>query len=633
MATHQRHQSNPAPEAAQKQSPAKPAPVQSGPTASTELSSPLDLQRAIADPRAASPRDILTLQRLAGNRAVARLIQAKLTVGPAGDKYEQEADRVAEQVVSGQPSAISHQRSAISNQTPNVKRQGEEEEVQTKPLAASITPLVQRQEDEDEIQTFPSPGGRGARGEGEIQRQEDEDELQFKPNLQPSTFNPLASFEAGPDVESRLAADKGGGSPLPGDVRATLEPRFGADFGEVRIHTGGEADRLNRQLSAQAFTHGQDIYMSAGKYAPGTPGGNRLLAHELTHTIQQQAVPKTQRAGQPVQLKPAATIQRGIGDWFKKKFGKGGAAEAPVANLWLCVDKADDGAVGHSWIALRYAPNAPTDDQLNQLSLLDRSKRELKQEYTVQIGFWPLHTMRFNSAAEERLKTREFTHDIWAGKTPGGGRTLEHGRTGFSTNILKAFVPGRVEEPDEVHNIILANEKRLYHVTQAQLKNASAYINSKRNAMYSAYGVGGENCTSFAVNVVKAAGQSAPDSKRLGVSTPDLLATGIAKRNAKDQPAPRPAAVPVAVPPVVAAPMTIDQARQGAKTGGLSDADIAKLEVEHKSLQNIVDESFASHIIKDDLQNRFNTPQRLEALALLMGISADDVEQQIGALH
>jgi len=91
----------------------------------------------------------------------------------------------------------------------------------------------------------------------------------------------------------------------------------------VRVHTGGEADHLNRQLSAQAFTHGQDIYMSAGKYAPGTPGGNRLLAHELTHTIQQQAVPRVQSSGQPVQLKAAATIQRGgVTDWFKKKLGK-----------------------------------------------------------------------------------------------------------------------------------------------------------------------------------------------------------------------------------------------------------------------------------------------------------------------
>ncbi len=236
-------------------------PARQSPVALTELSSPLELQRAIADPRAATPRDILTLQRLAGNRAVTRLIQAKLTVGPAGDKYEQEADRVADQIVSGQLSAISGQ--------PAVQRQAEEEE---------------------EVQTFPSPAGRGGRGEGEIQRRAD------------------GGFEAGPDVESRLAARKGGGSPLPDDVRTTMEPRFGADFGSVRIHTGGEADQLNRQLSAQAFTHGQDIYMGAGKYAPGTTAGNRLLAHELTHVVQQTA----SQVRQVKRSAPTAVIQRSL---------------------------------------------------------------------------------------------------------------------------------------------------------------------------------------------------------------------------------------------------------------------------------------------------------------------------------
>ena len=303
MPTHQKQHSDQSTEAAQKQSKAKSA--QPGPMALAPQPSPLALQRAITDPRAASPRDILTLQRLAGNQAVTRLIQAKLTVGPAGDKYEQEADRVADQVVSGQPQANSGQLSAVSRQAE------EEEEVQTKPLAASITPLVQRQaEDEEEVQTKPLVQ-RQAEDEEEVQTKplvqrqaEDEEEVQTKSNLQSPISNPQVGFEAGPDVESRLATNKGGGSPLPGEVRAAMEPRFGADFGGVRVHTGGEADDLNRQLSAQAFTHGQDIYMAAGKYAPGTTAGNRLLAHELTHTIQQtgmQAARNIARAAETVQ--------------------------------------------------------------------------------------------------------------------------------------------------------------------------------------------------------------------------------------------------------------------------------------------------------------------------------------------
>lgn len=66
-----------------------------------------------------------------------------------------------------------------------------------------------------------------------------------------------------------------------------MEARFGADFGGVRIHTGDEAAELARDVQAEAMTHGQDIYFGAGKYDPGSGAGQRLLAHELTHTIQQ----------------------------------------------------------------------------------------------------------------------------------------------------------------------------------------------------------------------------------------------------------------------------------------------------------------------------------------------------------
>jgi hypothetical protein len=85
------------------------------------------------------------------------------------------------------------------------------------------------------------------------------------------------------DLESRLNASKGGGSPLSEDVRGFMEPRFGADFSGVRVHTGGEAVQMNQELGAQAFTHGSDVYFGAGK----SPGNNELTAHELTHVVQQ----------------------------------------------------------------------------------------------------------------------------------------------------------------------------------------------------------------------------------------------------------------------------------------------------------------------------------------------------------
>ena len=70
-------------------------------------------------------------------------------------------------------------------------------------------------------------------------------------------------------------------------ARSFMEPRFGHDFSGVRIHTGATADRAVRDVSAAAFTVGSDIAFASGRYAPETEAGRHLLAHELTHTVQQ----------------------------------------------------------------------------------------------------------------------------------------------------------------------------------------------------------------------------------------------------------------------------------------------------------------------------------------------------------
>jgi hypothetical protein len=70
-------------------------------------------------------------------------------------------------------------------------------------------------------------------------------------------------------------------------VRTYFEPRFGVDFGQVRVHSDAEAARMNRELNAQAFTHRQDVFFGAGRYSPESSEGKRLLAHELTHVVQQ----------------------------------------------------------------------------------------------------------------------------------------------------------------------------------------------------------------------------------------------------------------------------------------------------------------------------------------------------------
>lgn len=90
-----------------------------------------------------------------------------------------------------------------------------------------------------------------------------------------------------PLLATRIDALRSKGSPLPSAERAFFEARFGVDFGAVRVHVGGEAAAVASELGARAFAVGTDVAFAAGQYAPGTPGGRRLLAHELTHVVQQ----------------------------------------------------------------------------------------------------------------------------------------------------------------------------------------------------------------------------------------------------------------------------------------------------------------------------------------------------------
>ena len=216
-------------------------------------SAALILQRMDAAPQTIRPADILHLQRAIGNRATARIVQAKLKLGPAGDKYEQEADRVAQQVVraSRQPDA---QRESVDKGN-----------LQAKPLADRIS-QVRR--------AYLATAG--------VQREGMEEE-----ELQASPKHGLEGGDVDTDVARSIESAKGGGAPLHDGVRSSMERGFGADFGGVRVHTGGQADALNRSLNAKAFTTGKDIFFGNGEYNPGSTGGQELIAHELTHTVQQ----------------------------------------------------------------------------------------------------------------------------------------------------------------------------------------------------------------------------------------------------------------------------------------------------------------------------------------------------------
>ena len=219
--------------------------------------------------------------------------QPRLIVGERNDAYEQQAnamaDKVAAKIVAPEP----------------VKPAP----VQTKPAAIETADL-QKKEDQKERDTELPPVTK-------LQKKpvfESEEPLAGAESIQRSSTGTEAAAPS--SVESALATSKGGGSPLPDATRQSMESSFGADFSGVRVHHDTEASKMNNQLGAQAFTHGNDVYFGDGKYAPQSTEGNKLLAHELTHTIQQGAsVKKKEKTAvnetPPVQMKEGDAAAKG----------------------------------------------------------------------------------------------------------------------------------------------------------------------------------------------------------------------------------------------------------------------------------------------------------------------------------
>lgn len=207
------------------------------------------------------------------------VIQPKLTIGQPNDKYEQEADRVADQV--------------MRMPGPTMQRQAEDEEEELVQSATEdctspeITPLVRRQPMEEAVEEE-----RLQPRADTIQRQPIEEEAEA---LQAKAVKVRAETENGEETAQSKTAEtrdgisslKGGGIPITRTDREFFAPRFGRDFSSVRLHQGVRAGDLARQLRARAFAVGADIAFAHGQYTPGSAEGRRLLAHELVHVVQQ----------------------------------------------------------------------------------------------------------------------------------------------------------------------------------------------------------------------------------------------------------------------------------------------------------------------------------------------------------
>ena len=101
------------------------------------------------------------------------------------------------------------------------------------------------------------------------------------------------------DTASAIMSARAGGQALSGDVRARFEGFFGADLGGVKIHNDGTSDNLCRSINAEAFTTGNDVFFSSRNFKPGSSSGDHLLAHELTHVVQQGNAPALSRSAMP----------------------------------------------------------------------------------------------------------------------------------------------------------------------------------------------------------------------------------------------------------------------------------------------------------------------------------------------
>ena len=240
----------------------------------------------IADAHDAHPGDSAPVGHSFAQTAVhgARpIVQAKLTVSQPGDQYEQEAERVALSVVRQLDASAGGEQAQANTQA-----------------APSAQPLVQR--------------------------------------------SAISGMPIAPDTEQDVQAARGGGQALPAQLRQQMGAAFGADFGGLHIHTDQRANTLNRALNARAFTTGQDIFFRQGEYQPGSRAGQELLAHELTHVVQQGGQPSIQRAEDGEVEAPEAEAEQVVAE------GPGAAPDqAPGASVDPALIPHIEAAVVDGW--------------------------------------------------------------------------------------------------------------------------------------------------------------------------------------------------------------------------------------------------------------------------------------------
>lgn len=247
-------------------------------------------------------------------------IQKKLKTGIVGDKYEVEADHVADKVVNNNSSGngllqskekvqqkpisetiTSVQSKDMKEEEPVQKKsekKEEEKQVQKKSEKKEEEPIQKKEEEKEPIQKKEKeeekPIQKKEEKEEAIQAKCHDCEKEVQKKDKKEEEKPVQKKEQTSEsetqdneLEGKLNNSKGSGKGLDKKAKKEMESGFGSDFSNVKIHTDANAIQMSQELGAQAFTNGNDVYFNEGKYNPNSKDGKHLLAHELTHTIQQ----------------------------------------------------------------------------------------------------------------------------------------------------------------------------------------------------------------------------------------------------------------------------------------------------------------------------------------------------------
>lgn len=207
------------------------------------------------------------------------LVQPKIKVHASDDHFEKEADHVADKVVSTQSisSPVKVSKVSAGTQRKCASCEKEEKEVQ----ACHVQRKCSSCEEAESVQKKHN------------NHSHDSKSIEHSSDSSP----PSSGFHNHQALDTVLSKQSTGGAVLPQATRAHMENRMSADFSNVRIHTGPASHEASTSIGARAFTHGNNIHFANGEFNPGTKSGQHLLAHELTHTMQQGAAPSKANPG------------------------------------------------------------------------------------------------------------------------------------------------------------------------------------------------------------------------------------------------------------------------------------------------------------------------------------------------